>query len=97
MSTGAPTELNSSSRAGVPRPDRAGKVAMTTRVSPRLRQIYRELSGRLGVKMEDLQCMALRSVAMGKLARRSRREQQAVWAELLKAFPEHCEDEAGDD
>jgi hypothetical protein len=83
-------------RKQVPRPDRADKVAMTTRVSPRLRESYRELSGRLGAKMEDLQRVALRSF-LPNLWGLSRREQRVVWADLLKTYPAHSENDADDD
>jgi hypothetical protein len=45
-------------RKQVPRPDRADKVAMTTRVEPKTRRFFKKVAAHLGMKMEDLQNVA---------------------------------------
>ena len=84
-------------RAVVARPDRAGKVAMKTRVSPKLRQIYKELAARVGTSMEEMQVVALRSSLKNYRAAKLRSEQRAVWEALRKEFPEYGENEADAD
>jgi hypothetical protein len=80
-------------QAVVPRPDRAGKVAMTTRGSPRLRQLYKELAARVDTTMEELQLVALRSFLANFRRAKLRSEQRAVWEALRREFPEYGEGE----
>jgi hypothetical protein len=64
------------------RPDREGKVAMTTRVSPRARKIYKVLAAELDKTMEELQVVAL-LVFLENF--RVRSEWQASWERLSKS------------
>ena len=69
----------------VPRPDRSGKVAMTTRVTPRLRQIYKILAAQLGTTMEEMQIVALRSFIANF---RKGADRRAVWETIRREFAE---------
>jgi hypothetical protein len=65
---------------------------MTTRGSPRLRQIYKVLAARVGTTMEEMQVVALRSFLTNYQVSRS--EHRAVWEALRKRFPEYSENDA---
>ena len=77
------------------RPDRVGKVAMTSRVSPRLRKIYKELAAQFDTKMELMQLVALRST-IAKFRGLTRAERLTVWEELRNEFLDQTEDDAED-
>lgn len=65
------------------RRDREGKAAMTTRVQPRVRKIYRVLSAELDATMEELQVIALRSFLDNF---RVRSEWQTMWDAVRKKY-----------
>lgn len=69
------------------RPDRVGTVAMTARVSPKLRKIYSVIAAELGVPKNELHTAALRSLLTRFLVRS---EWPAEWEKLLAEFGEQA-------
>jgi hypothetical protein len=67
----------------VARPDRAEKVAMTTRVSPWVRRRYKILAAELYKTMDEVQVVALLLFIM-KFKDASQAEYQGVWEAIRK-------------
>jgi hypothetical protein len=84
-------------RTVAPRPDRAGKVAMTTRVPRRLRKTYELLKAQLDdATMEELQTVALRAF-LPNFRGVPRAELQPKWEALRLEFGNKAVDGFGDD
>ncbi len=79
------------------RPDRAEKVAMTTRVRLSLRKCYEQLKAQLiGATMEELQAVALRAF-LANFRGLPRSEWQAKWEALRRDYGNQATEDFGYD
>jgi hypothetical protein len=80
----------------VPRPDRAGKVAMTTLGPANLRDSYKVLAVDCHATMGELQLAALDLMLLSRFEGVARSECWRVWEEIRKELERGKESEAGD-